>query len=63
MGLAHGAVHAAMTGRTNMLISQLNGQYVHIPLEHVADKRKFVNPYDTHYQLMLDMTGQPRHMT
>ena len=37
--LGENAVHAAMAGRTAMLVSQLNGKFVHIPLKKAVEKR------------------------
>jgi 6-phosphofructokinase 1 len=32
--LGHNAVHAAMTGRTNMLVGNWKGAFTHVPIEH-----------------------------
>ena len=41
--LGQGAVHAAMAGRTSMVVAKVLGKYVHLPLELVTQKRKRIN--------------------
>ncbi len=57
--LGENAVHAAMTGRTSMLVSLLNGEFVHIPLKKATEKRKKINPLSAFWQSVLCNTGQP----
>ncbi len=57
--LAANAVHAAMTGRTNMLVGQWNGYFVHVPMREVANKRKTIDTSADLWQSVLDNTGQP----
>ena len=38
--LAQSAVHAGMSGRTNMLVSHWNNHYVHLPIASVIKERK-----------------------
>ena len=38
------AVHAAMAGKTNTLVSQLNDRYVYIPIDAAVSRRNYVNP-------------------
>ncbi len=57
--LGENAVHAAMAGRTSMLVSQLNGHFVHIPLTKAVETRKKINPASAFWQSVLDNTGQP----
>ena len=57
--LGEKAVHAAMSGRTGMLVSQLNGRFVHIPLRKAVEKRKKIDPASAFWQSVLDNTGQP----
>jgi 6-phosphofructokinase 1 len=57
--LGENAVHAAMAGRTSMIVSRLNGRFVHIPLEKAVEKRKKINPDGAFWQSVLDCTGQP----
>lgn len=62
VGIALAAVHAAMTGRTAMLVGMVNNRFVHIPLQSIAGKKKHVNPNGTTYQRVLDLTGTPRNL-
>lgn len=56
--LGRNAVHAAMTGRTDMVVGYTNGQFVHVPLEVVAGKRKRINPHGELWRSALETTGQ-----
>ena len=60
------AVHAAMTGRTDMVISYWNQHFVHVPMELTTKGRKKVNPIGNLWQAVLTTTGQvvaPIHKT
>ncbi len=57
--LAVNAVHAAMSGRTAMVICLWNGHFVHVPSELVAKGGKTVDPKGLLWQSVLDNTGQP----
>lgn len=56
--LGRDAVHAAMTGRTNMLIGHWNDNFVHIPISLSAGKRKQVDPHGKLWLNVLEATGQ-----
>jgi 6-phosphofructokinase 1 len=60
--LGHNAVHAAMTGRTNMLVGNWKGSFTHVPIEHAVSKRKQINPIGRFWSNVLSCTGQPREM-
>jgi len=60
--LGHNAVHAAMTGRTNMLVGNWKGAFTHVPIEHAVSKRKQINPTGRFWSNVLSCTGQPREM-
>lgn len=60
--LGHNAVHAAMTGRTNMLVGNWKGAFTHVPIEHAVSKRKQINPIGRFWSNVLSCTGQPRQM-
>jgi 6-phosphofructokinase 1 len=60
--LGHNAVHAAMTGRTNMLVGNWKGAFTHVPIEHAVSKRKQINPIGRFWSNVLSCTGQPREM-
>jgi 6-phosphofructokinase 1 len=56
--LGRDAVHAAMAGKTKMLVGNINGHFVHVPLEATAGKRKQVDPQGKLWLNVLDATGQ-----
>ena len=56
--LGRDAVHAGMAGKTNLLISHWNDQYVHIPMDASAGKRKYLDPNGRLWQSVLEATGQ-----
>ena len=57
--LAHMAVHAAMAGKTGIIVGMLNSQFVHIPIHKSVEMRKKVDTEGPVYQALLDNTGQP----
>ncbi|MDR1745335.1 MAG: ATP-dependent 6-phosphofructokinase [Planctomycetota bacterium] len=57
--LARHAVHAAMTGRTEMLIGNWKQTFVHVPIATAISKRKKVNPHRGLWRSVLETTGQP----
>jgi 6-phosphofructokinase 1 len=57
--LAHAAVHAAMAGKTNMLVGRWHGAFVHLPLEMVTRGRRKVDPNSELWHAVLESTGQP----
>lgn len=60
--LAGNAVHAAMSGRTAMVVGVWNGQFVHIPTELAIAARKNVDTKSLFWQSVLDNTGQPKNL-
>ena len=56
--LGRNAVHAGMAGKTNMLVGHWNNQFVHVPLQLIAGKRKNVNPKGSLWRSALEATGQ-----
>jgi 6-phosphofructokinase 1 len=57
--LGANSVHAAMAGRTRMLIGQLHNEMVHIPADLAVAKRNHVDPESSLWRDTLDATGQP----
>ena len=57
--LAQGAVHAAMTGRTEMVIGRVRKHYVHLPMPLIATGRKKVRADGDDWLAVLESTGQP----
>jgi 6-phosphofructokinase 1 len=60
--LARHAVHAAMTGRTGMVVALWHQRYVHLPVHLVADGICRVNPEGDLWRCVLESTGQPNCM-
>jgi 6-phosphofructokinase 1 len=60
--LAHNAVHAAMAGKTNMLVGRWHDTFVHIPLILVTGARRRVDPEGDIWRSVLEATGQPAQM-
>lgn len=52
------AVHAAMAGRTDMVVGKLQDRYVHLPLELVTRSRRRLNIYSDLWRAVLESTGQ-----
>jgi 6-phosphofructokinase 1 len=60
--LAGNAVHAAMSGRTGMVVGVWNGHFVHVPTPLAVRERKKVDTSSLLWQSVLDNTGQPRSL-
>ncbi|MFB9376121.1 ATP-dependent 6-phosphofructokinase [Kineococcus gynurae] len=57
--LAHAAVHAAMAGRTNMVVGRWRRRFVHIPIHLAVSARNQVDPHGDLWWSVLEATGQP----
>jgi 6-phosphofructokinase 1 len=57
--LGQNAVHAGMSGKTNMVVGTWNGEHVYIPMKLVVTGRKQVDLMGTLWQSVLQSTGQP----
>lgn len=55
------AVHAAMAGKTGILVALMKDEYVHLPLNAVSSSRK-IDPHDNIWLRVLETTGQPASM-
>jgi 6-phosphofructokinase 1 len=60
--LGHCAVHAGMTGRTNMVVSFWNHRFTHVPIRLAVAERKKIDPDGALWSGVLAATGQPREM-
>jgi 6-phosphofructokinase 1 len=58
--LAQNAVHAAMAGRTEMVVGRWHGRFVHIPMALAVSRRNQVAPDGDLWLSVLEATGQPR---
>ena len=59
LNLAQNAVHAAMAGKTGMLIGYWHGVLTHIPFKALAGKSQTVNTKGQFWFQVLQATGQP----
>jgi 6-phosphofructokinase 1 len=57
--LGHSAVHAGMTGRTNMVVSFWNHRFTHVPIRLAVAERKKIDPNSALWSSVLAATGQP----
>ncbi len=57
--LARYAVHAAMAGKTDMLVGNWHGEFTYVPLEAVHGLSKRVCPTSRLWRGILSITGQP----
>jgi 6-phosphofructokinase 1 len=60
--LGHNAVHAGMSGRTNMVVGYWKGEFTHVPISLAVSKRKKIDPEGWFWSTVLASTGQPRTM-
>ncbi|MBN1222332.1 MAG: ATP-dependent 6-phosphofructokinase [Candidatus Aminicenantes bacterium] len=60
--LGHNAVHAGMTGRTNMLVGYWNHHYTHVPISLAVSKRKQLDTHGRLWSDVLSCTGQPKSL-
>ena len=57
--LAQNAVHAAMAGRTELVVGRYRGRFVHIPMPLAVSHRNQVAPDGDLWLAVLEATGQP----
>ena len=57
--LAHAAVHAAMAGRTEVIVARRRRRFVHIPMALAVSRRNHVDPLGDLWMSVLEATGQP----
>ena len=61
--LAQHAVHAAMAGKTGMLVGRWHGAYVHVPIPFVTTiGRHKVDPHGELWRAVLESTNQPANL-
>ena len=60
--LGHNAVHAGMSGKTNMMVGHWSNEFTHVPIPMAAGKRKHIDPYSRLWSNVLSSTGQPKEM-
>ncbi|MFZ5425913.1 MAG: ATP-dependent 6-phosphofructokinase [Thermodesulfobacteriota bacterium] len=52
------AVHAAMAGKTGMVVGKVWGRFVHLPLDLVTRRRKKLDLRSDYWRAVLESTGQ-----
>jgi 6-phosphofructokinase 1 len=60
--LAHAGVHAAMAGRTAMVVGRWHGRFVHVPIELAISATNHVDPHGDLWMSVLESTGQPTRL-
>lgn len=60
--LGNYAVHAAMAGKTKMLVSLINNTFVHVPIALAVGKRNTIDPEGALWRDVNQATGQPALM-
>ena len=60
--LAQHAVHAAMAGKTAMLVGRWHCSYVHVPIPFVTGGRSHVDPHGELWRAVLESTNQPANL-
>lgn len=60
--LGHNAVHAGMSGKTNMVVGHWNNEFTHVPIPMAVSKRKQIDPHSRLWSNVLSCTGQPKEM-
>lgn len=59
LALGHNAVHAAMAGKTEMLVGSVRGTICNVPMTMVIKGRKKVDLKGALWRMVLESTGQP----
>ena len=59
-GYARNAVHAAMAGKTDLIIGDWYSVYVHVPIPLAVAGRKKVDPESDLWHAVIAATGQPQ---
>ncbi|HEX9882512.1 MAG TPA: ATP-dependent 6-phosphofructokinase [Desulfobaccales bacterium] len=60
--LGQNAVHAGLAGKTDMVVGNWNHQGTHVPISLAVSERKKLDPEGWHWNSVLAITGQPRHL-
>lgn len=61
--LARHAVHAAMSGKTGLVVACRHNRFVHLPMPAVTRGRNRVDPEGDLWRCVLESTGQPVRMS
>ena len=60
--LGHNAVHAGMTGRTNMIVGYWHNEFTHVPIPLAVSQKKKIDPDGRVWSGVRAATGQPADM-
>jgi 6-phosphofructokinase 1 len=60
---ARHAAHAAMAGKTGLVIGLLHDRFVHVPIDLLTSRKKQVDPAGPEWRAVLACTGQPVQFT
>jgi 6-phosphofructokinase 1 len=60
--LGHNAAHAALSGRTNMVVSLWNHRFTHVPIRLAVAERRKIDLEGPLWSSVLASTGQPRDL-
>jgi 6-phosphofructokinase 1 len=60
--LGHNAAHAALSGRTNMVVSLWNHRFTHVPIRLAVSERRKIDPGGPLWSSVLASTGQPHDL-
>jgi 6-phosphofructokinase 1 len=60
--LGHHAVHAGMSGRTNMVVGFWKREFTHVPIQMAVSSRKRIDPHGRLWGMVRSCTGQPMEM-
>jgi 6-phosphofructokinase 1 len=53
------AVHAAMAGKTGLVIGYLHDRFIHVPIDLLTSRKKTLDPAGFAWSAVLAATGQP----
>ena len=59
---ARNAVHAAMAGKTGLVIGFLHERFIHVPIELLSTQTKRLDPASGWWRSVLATTGQPEQL-
>lgn len=60
--LGHNAVHAGMSGRTDMVVGFWKNEFTHVPISLAVSQRKKIDPEGWLWSSVLASTGQPGNL-
>jgi 6-phosphofructokinase 1 len=61
--LGHNAVHAAMAGRTDLVVGNWRAEFTHVPIPLAVGSRKKIDPHGALWSSVISATGQPHDLT